>query len=103
MSDVTEPIAETAQSHLETLVPTAGPEEPVGRAVALLSSGQHAIADSIYIVDAEHCLLGVVPVAALLTTARDGAPEYRSAAQDQARCQSGVDRAGSGAPAMRLA
>ena len=71
MIDVTEPIAETAQSHLETLVPTAGPDEPVGRAVALLSSGQHAIADSIYIVDAEHCLLGVVPVAALLTTARD--------------------------------
>jgi Mg/Co/Ni transporter MgtE len=71
MIDAREPIAETAQSHLETLVPTAGPDDPVGHAIALLSSRHHAIADSIYIVDAEHCLLGLVPVAALLTTARD--------------------------------
>ena len=31
MIDVTEPIAETAQSHLDTLVPTADPDGPVGR------------------------------------------------------------------------
>ena len=61
-----EPIAETARSHVETLVPTAGPEEPVARAVALLSSGHHAMADAVYILDAGHRPLGIVPVAALL-------------------------------------
>lgn len=61
-----EPIAETARSHVETLVPTAGPEEPVARAVALLSSGHHAMADAVYILDAGHRPLWIVPVAALL-------------------------------------
>jgi magnesium transporter len=71
MIEATEPIAETARSHVETLVPTAGPDEPVAHAVTLLSSGQHAMADAIYIVGAQHRLLGVVPVTALLGGASD--------------------------------
>lgn len=53
MTVATEPIAETARSHLETLVPTAAPDEPVAHAVALLSSGQHAMAYAVYILDAD--------------------------------------------------
>ena len=73
MSTAVEPIAETARSHLETLVPTVGANELVTRALERLSSGDHAVADAIYIVDAEHCLLGVVPVVALLAAPRDAA------------------------------
>jgi hypothetical protein len=70
MIEEIEPIAETARSHVETLVPTAGPEEPVARAVALLSSGHHAMADAV-ISSTGHRPLGVVPVAALLAAPRD--------------------------------
>lgn len=68
----TEPIAETAGAHLATAVPVAVAEMLVADAIAMLSSGEFAECDPLWIVDDDGRLRGVVSLTSLLAEARDG-------------------------------
>lgn len=63
---MTVPSAETARVHLETRIPTASPDDPVGALVERLGNGLFALSDPIYLVDALGVPCGVVPLSRLL-------------------------------------
>jgi magnesium transporter len=85
------PFVETADAHLVTRVPVAGPAESAGAALARLPGADLDAVDAIYIVDADHRLLGQVelrrlllaPPAAPLATVMAPAPAVEPAADQE--------------------
>jgi magnesium transporter len=82
--------AETAGRHLVQRVPLAAPHETVALALAALPGARMDYADSVYVVDAAHRLVGAVSLPELLAAPPD--TTIASLAQPARAVQAGMDQ-----------